>query len=255
MIIKTLARSLLNRFQLKLVHSQQHLYGQVVENELEPEFLAFYEKCRPFTMTSLERMYAAYKAAVHIAQHQINGAVVECGVWKGGSSMMMAYALMSKGIKNKSIYLYDTFEGMPEPTEKDKGLDGNTAYATWKENQREKINEWCYSPLEVVQQNLFSTGYPPEKIHFVKGKVEDTLPSTLPDTVSLLRLDTDWYESTYHELLHLYPVLVEKGILIIDDYGHWQGAREAVDQYFRENNIPMLLNRIDYTGRIGIKIS
>ena len=87
----------------------------------------------------------------------------------------------------------------------------------------------------------------------MKGKVEDSIPQTLPGKIALLRLDTDWYESTAHELKHLYPLLVPGGVIIIDDYGHWEGARKAVDEYIEANKLPLLLNRIDYTGRIGIK--
>jgi len=120
--------------------------------------------------------------------------------------------------------------------------------------QSEGFNEWCYSPLEEVQKNLYSTNYPKEKITFIKGKVEETIPNIIPEKISILRLDTDWYESTYHELMHLFPRLSKGGVLIIDDYGHWKGSREAVDKYLKENEISMLLNRIDYTGRIGVKV-
>lgn len=99
---------------------------------------------------------------------------------------------------------------------------------------------------------MADTGYPIERVRFVEGRVEDTLPVRVPDRISLLRLDTDWYESTRCELEHLFPKLVPGGVLIVDDYGHWEGCRRAVEEYFDENNIPMLLNRIDYTGRIGI---
>ncbi|MES2734297.1 MAG: TylF/MycF/NovP-related O-methyltransferase [Bacteroidota bacterium] len=253
-MIQKFVKNMLATSGFKLVKVEQQVYGQPVPNELEPEFLALYEKCRPFTMTTLERMYSAYKAATYVAQHQIPGAIVECGVWKGGSSMMMALALLQKGVQDRDVYLFDTFEGMPEPGEKDQDLKGTSAYGTWQEGQTDQVNTWCYSPLEEVQQNLISTGYPKEKIHFIKGKVEDTIPKTIPSAIALLRLDTDWYDSTYHELVHLYPLLSQRGVLIIDDYGHWQGAREATDQYFVENKVAMLLNRIDYTGRIGIKI-
>ena len=80
------------------------------------------------------------------------------------------------------------------------------------------------------------------------------MPGYLPSGIALLRLDTDWYESTKHELEHLYPLLVSGGVIIIDDYGHWKGAKKAVDEYIKDNNLPLLLNRIDYTGRIGIKL-
>jgi hypothetical protein len=97
------------------------------------------------------------------------------------------------------------------------------------------------------------TNYPQDKLNYVVGKVEDTIPETLPRKIALLRLDTDWYESTLHELNHLYPLLTEGGVLIIDDYGHWQGAKKAVDEYIEKNKLKILLNRIDYTGRIAIK--
>jgi len=107
--------------------------------------------------------------------------------------------------------------------------------------------------LEEVRHNLSNVGYPDDRIKLVKGLVEATLPNKAPSKIALLRLDTDWYESTRHELIHLYPRLAQRGVLIIDDYGHWEGAQKAVDEYIRDNNLPVLLNRIDYTGRIAIK--
>ena len=80
------------------------------------------------------------------------------------------------------------------------------------------------------------------------------MPGYLPSGIALLRLDTAWYESIKHELEHLYPLLVAGGVIIIDDYGHWKGAKKAVDEYIKDNNLPLLLNRLDYTGRIGIKL-
>jgi hypothetical protein len=105
-------------------------------------------------------------------------------------------------------------------------------------------NEWCVAGVQSVRKNVLSTGYPEEKLHLVQGKVEDTLPAAAPERIALLRLDTDWYESTRHELVHLYPRLVPNGVLIIDDYGDWVGAKEAVDEF---------LSRMDNTGRLIIK--
>ena len=93
-----------------------------------------------------------------------------------------------------------------------------------------------------------------KNIIYIKGKVEETIPEIIPGKISLLRLDTDWYESTLHNLNHLFPLLSKGGILILDDYGHWQGARKAVDEYLEKNNVKILLNRIDYTGRIAVKV-
>lgn len=210
---------------------------------------------KAFTMTSRERMVSLIRALDYVIKNEIEGDFVECGVWRGGSAMIMAKMLMDKNISTINLYLYDTFDGMSEPTEQDISFQGEKAKDLL--NSRGKNEEdviWAYATLEDVKQNVLSTNISSDQVHFVKGKVEETIPQTIPNKISLLRLDTDWYESTYHELKYLFPKLVVGGVLIIDDYGHWEGARKAVDQYFTENNIKILLNRIDYTGRIGIKI-
>jgi hypothetical protein len=162
--------------------------------------------------------------------------------------------LIKAGDTKRDIYLYDTFEGMSEPTEHDKVFTGTGADELMSSSEREDpTSVWCYSALDEVQTNVGSLNYPKQLVHFVKGKVEDSIPQTLPGKIALLRLDTDWYESTKHELEHLYPLLVPGGVIIIDDYGHWEGARKAVDEYIQNQKLPLLLNRIDYTGRIGIK--
>jgi O-methyltransferase len=218
----------------------------------DADFLKVFQQCKPYTMTSIERMYALYNAVKYVVQNKIEGDFVECGVWRGGSSMMIALTLNSMNIKDRKIYLYDTFEGMSEPTENDVDFRGGNADSLLKQNVEDKQNSvWCLADLQDVQNNMKLTNYPVHNIKFVQGKVEDTIPQTISESIALLRLDTDWYESTAHELKYLYPKLITKGVLIIDDYGHWEGCRKAVDEYFLENTL--LLNRIDYTGRIAIK--
>lgn len=202
-----------------------------------------------FTMTPMERCWALYQAVRYVSQASISGDFVECGVWRGGSSMLSALTLMDLNERARNIYLYDTFEGMPEPTEKDVDIHGVPYSKLWE--QERKI---LSVSLEEVKRNMLSTGYPEGKISLVKGMVEETLPQSAPDAISVLRLDTDFHDSTYHELVHLYPRLSPGGVLIIDDYGHFQGARSATDQYFAETNQHILLNRVDYSCRIGIKI-
>jgi hypothetical protein len=107
--------------------------------------------------------------------------------------------------------------------------------------------------LDAVRRTVLGSGYPAERVHFVEGRVEDTLPAHAPEQLALLRLDTDWYESTRAEMEHLYPRLVPGGVLIIDDYGHWEGARRAVDEHFAAHGPAPLLHRIDYTARIAVK--
>lgn len=167
--------------------------------------------------------------------------------------MLAAHTLINSGDIGRTLYLYDTYSGMTEPTERDVNLHGTIAKERWKELERDTHNEWDYASLEEVKANMESTGYPAGKLVFVKGRVEETIPMTMPDKIALLRLDTDWYESTMHELTHLYPRLVSGGVVIFDDYGHWQGAREAVDEYFEAHGHRPLLFRADYSGRIGVK--
>lgn len=208
-----------------------------------------------YTMTGPERVQALVNAVRYVVANDIEGDFVECGVWRGGSSMAVALTLRELGEGRRDLYLYDTFEGMSTPTEEDFAFDGQVA-ANKFANRRlsEDSSDWCRSTLDEVEQNLASTGYPIERIHFIKGKVEDTLPDRLPGgPVSILRLDTDWYESTRHELRHLYPKLTRGGVLIVDDYGHWAGAKKAVDEYVAEHKLRLLLCRIDYTARIAIK--
>lgn len=202
----------------------------------------------PFTMTSKERVFALRQSVEYLVQNEIGGAIVECGVWKGGSMMAIARTLHELKVIDRALYLFDTFEGMSEPTAE----DVDRASVPAREHLK-TMAERYRAEVEGVRKNLLMTGYPEEKIFLVKGKVEETIPGAAPDRIALLRLDTDWYESTHHELRHLYPRLVTGGVLIIDDYGHWAGARKAVDTYFAERGLRPLLQRIDYTGRICVK--
>lgn len=203
---------------------------------------------KPFTMTGVERIASLIEAVDYVTEMQIPGDIVECGVWRGGSMMAIALTLLARGDRSRSLYLYDTFEGMSSPTAADKSQEGPAEEQLRRDKKGTGI--WCYASLEDVRANLLSTGYPEEKIHLIKGKVEDTIPATLPSHLAMLRLDTDWYESTRHELTHLYPRLHPKGVLILDDYGHWEGARKAVDEYFGERKSKLFFHRIDYSARI-----
>jgi len=223
--------------------------------DFDPIHREIYEKIKNNTMTSPERIYSLLEAVRYVETNQIPGAIVECGVWKGGSMMAVAEMLSRLGVTTRELYLYDTFEGMSEPDERDKTYSGESASDLLeKDADKEQNLVWAYSTLETVQEGMQSTRYPQEKVHYIKGKVEDTIPSTVPPQIALLRLDTDWYESTRHELIHLFPRLSRTGVLILDDYGHWAGARKAVDEYFAEHKQPLLLNRIDETGRIAVKL-
>jgi O-methyltransferase len=208
---------------------------------------------KPFSMTSMERIFMLCESVKYIVSHDIPGDVVECGVWKGGSMMAVARTLLERKA-TRSLHLFDTFEGMPTPGELDRDFRGRAAEKHLRHDDKLTSLVWAYSPLDEVKQNLRDTGYDETHIQFHQGNVEDTIPDHAPERIALLRLDTDWYESTYHELVHLFPRVSVGGVLIVDDYGHWEGARRAVDQYMQENAVKMLLTRIDYTARIGVKL-
>ncbi len=224
--------------------------------DMEDGFKRIWEQVKPYTMTSIERGYALYKAVNYVIEHDIKGDFAECGVWKGGSCMLIANILKDAGISDRAIYMYDTFEGMTEPGENDIiSWNGKSVIDKWKADQaglENNFSGWAVG-LNAVKANIASTGYPQDRFVYIKGPVEETLPENCPESISLLRLDTDWYESTRAELEYMYPLLSKGGVLIIDDYGHFKGAKLAVDEYFRDGKEALLLNRIDYTGRIGIK--
>jgi hypothetical protein len=220
--------------------------------DLEPEFLALYEECKPFTMISAERMYAVYSAVRHIISNDVSGAIVECGVWRGGCMMLAALTLQANN-STRPLFLFDTFTGMTQPTDKDVRTDGSKAIDIWLESRSGEGRNWAFASLEEVETNLARTGLPQELLTFVQGDVLYTVPEQAPKQIALLRLDTDWYESTKHELEQLYPRLTPGGVLIIDDYGHWKGSKDAVDEYLASlDNSPFLM-RVDYTGRLAIK--
>lgn len=236
--------------------SRRFLPDQAFLPEAGPADLQLLSEVRPFTMTTPERIFALISAVRYVAANQVPGAIVECGVWRGGSMMAVAKTLLQLGCTDRHLHLFDTFAGMTAPTEKDRTAferqDPSEKYA--QAQRPDGVVEWSYASLDEVQQNMWSTGYPKDLIHFVKGPVEKTIPDDAPDQIALLRLDTDFYESSRHEMEHLYPRLIKTGVLILDDFGHWEGQRTAVEEYFKKHNIHLLLTRVDYTGRVAIKV-
>lgn len=246
--IKQAIRRMIRRTGFDIVRYEPGILHGLSEH-LSDEDRRIVSAVKPFTMTSVERIVALIDATRYVASNDIEGAIVECGVWRGGSTMAALLTLKSLSDTDRDVYLYDTFAGMSEPTDKDMDYAGVPAVEELKKHEP-GTGFWCYATLQDVRANMFSTGYPEQKFHFIRGKVEDTIPATLPGSIALLRLDTDWYESTRHELEHLFPLLHPKGVLIIDDYGHWQGARKAVEEFFQSRGGQYFFHRIDYSGRL-----
>ncbi len=208
---------------------------------------------RPYTMTSPARVQALIRAVRYLERYRIEGAVVECGVWRGGSMLAVARTLDDLGRRDRDLHLFDTFSGMPDPGPEDVRRHDSTPAREILSNPDETHTR-AVAGIGDVRATMGLCGYPPERIHFIAGDVKETVPARAPERIALLRLDTDWYSSTRHELEHLYPRLVAGGVLIIDDYGWWDGARRAVDEYFAASDEPMLLQITDETERVGVRV-
>ena len=217
--------------------------------EIDEENKNLIEFIGEYSLTPLIRRWTLIKSLHYINKKKIIGDIVECGIWRGGN-LFLAKKIQDKYYKEikRKLYGFDTFDGMPEPSIHD-GAKVNKTY----QNFKNKNEPWTKASLDDVKnfsKKLFSDI---DEFNFIKGKVEDTLKDkkNLPNKISLLRLDTDLYESTKIELNILYPLLVEKGILIIDDYGDFQGCRKAVDEYFSDKNVLMI--SVDKSCRVIVK--
>lgn len=216
---------------------------------------AAWDQCHSFTMTSRLRGFALMASVRYVVENGVPGDFVECGVWRGGSAMLMAQTLASLGVFDRRIWLYDTFAGMTPPSTEDvEGPTGRSASQLLEATPlADGNNVWCLAGRADVEANLALTDYPMHMFTLVEGDVCQTLQETAPSNIALLRLDTDWYKSTRAELELLYPRLSLHGVCMIDDYGHWEGARKAVDEYFAAHGPRPLISRVDYTGRQFVK--
>jgi hypothetical protein len=225
----------------------------------KPAFPRFYDDevrsviraVRPWTMTSNDKLFALVVAVRYVVDHAIPGDMVECGVWRGGSMQAIARVLAARGATDRELHLFDTFEGMPPPTAEDVRLGGWTAAEMLRTRPR-TANVWAVADLEDVRAGMAQVDYPGERIHYHPGVVEETIPGAAPDQIALLRLDTDWYASTKHELEHLYDRVPSGGVVIIDDYDYWEGSRKAVDEFIATTGARLLLAPMG-SGRISVK--
>ncbi|WP_418316440.1 TylF/MycF/NovP-related O-methyltransferase [Piscinibacter sakaiensis] len=207
------------------------------------------------SMVSDERLFATILACKHVIEQGIPGDFVECGVYKGGNAILAKMLFDAAGVERR-VWLFDTFLGMtkPLPVDVDTGT-GEDALRHYASMDRGDHNDWVYCPIDQVKSHFEAAGLLDDKVVFVQGDVLQTLAQPLlPEQIAVLRLDTDWYESTLKELQVLYPRLSVGGALLIDDYGHFQGAQKATDEYFSGAVRRPLLNYTDYTGRVAVKV-
>lgn len=222
--------------------------------DLDADAQGVIRQVAPYTLLNPEKLYAWIEAVRYVHRHRIEGALVECGVWRGGAVMAGALTLRQLGASDREFWLYDTFAGMTRPGAEDVARSGSGDPEALFERSRtgEDSSEWCYASLEDVRANLARVDYPAERFVLVPGKVEDTLPGRRPERIAILRLDTDWYESTRHEMEHLMPLLVPRGVLIVDDYHRWAGNAKAVDEWLEAQGVPVLLTKVGRSA-IGVR--
>jgi len=231
-----------SRIPIELSEQDRELVHHVMANQL--------------TMVSYERLSSTILASHYVVQNDIAGDFVECGVWRGGNALVAASVFRRYG-SDKKVWLFDTFAGMTAPTDHDfQYSDGKLAAPQYHASLKKEHNEWALAHLGEVTKTFrdFSLS---DRAIFVRGDVNDTLRDVnqvLPPSISILRLDTDWYESTMTELGVLYPRLSVGGCLIVDDYGHWAGSRKATDEYFTKMGNRPFLQSTDYSGRAGVKL-
>ena len=217
--------------------------------------MEIFEQVRKYTMTTVERLYALWCNTGYLCEAGIDGDVVECGVWRGGSMMTVALELLRRGQTDRILWLYDTFAGLPRPQAVDVDVLGNRAIDGWEAHTMpDGRTLWAYADESDVRNNMARAGYPDQRMNFVVGMVEEMLPKIGPQRIALLRLDTDWYASYKHVLNTLYDRVVTGGVIIFDDYGHFDGARKAVDEFREERRITSPLLRVDYSCRLMLKL-
>lgn len=223
--------------------------GAVLMHDLfNMEKVALFLKVFPYTMIGYKRLSNAYELAKVAERENIKGAFVECGVWKGGTIGAMAY-VADRATSGRNIWLFDSFEGLPEPTSE----DGKVAaqYSGNRESGKLVAIEKCVGPLEDVKRLFFSVlKLKEDHIWIAKGWFQDMIAKEKEKVgpIAILRLDADWYESTKVALEGLHDNVVSGGYVIIDDYGHWEGCKKAVDEFLAKRNIKVDLIQIDYTG-------
>jgi len=240
-------------YDLLLKHKSPN-HPAIELNAFELEALSYILE-NNLTMTSVAKLVNTMKSCRYVVENDIDGDWVECGVWRGGSSIL-AKMMFEHLESNKEVWLFDTFEGMTKPTNEDVHIAfQQPAQIKYEQTLNEDHSDWCYASLEDVKLNISNSRVDESGMHLIKGDVCETLYTTqLPKKISILRLDTDWYESSKTEMSVLYPKLSINGVLILDDYGHWSGAKKAVDEYFQKYKPAPMLNVVDYAGRSGIKV-
>lgn len=258
LMLKNSVKKIFNSFGLEISKHRPSVEVPVEEEfpvDFEQEYIDIIKKVKPYTMTSTERLYQLIHCVKYIIENKISGDFVECGVWRGGSVLTIIETLKLLNVADRKVHLFDTFSSADILSTKSAvsedepfiGSKDDTLQYIAKQNIDLSVN------LDDVKKIMRETDYPLNNIIFHVGRVEDTIPESSINSISLLRLDTDWYDSTKLQLNSLYDKVLANGIVIFDDYGFWKGHKKAADEFLTERGIQPLLFRNDYSCRLFIK--
>ena len=271
--MKTILEKIISRLGFAVVKKRSPLEANLdLEETLGFDFEEEATQCikiiKNHTMLSKRRLVTLYQQVAYCEKYDIPGSYVECGVWKGGAVGLMALANMRCGKQRRNIHLFDAFQEICEP---DTALDGEKALRDVKELTGRSgcdqgrlrsitgIYDKFGGPGSLEENKLLlekTIGYEKEYLHYHVGWFQDTIPRVHReiDKIAILRLDGDWYASTKVCLEYLYDKVVFGGIVILDDYGTYEGCKRAVDEYLKKRNIQAYLSHVDSDCRYFIKI-
>lgn len=198
-----------------------------------PSTLWLFNRVRHHTMIDIPRLKSLYFLTREADSLKLQGDIVECGVFHGGSAAVMAYA-SRKSVFRRDIWLFDSFEGMPRPTEKDDPEAFKQFHGVWNKGDVSKVKQ-IFEELKIPQK----------RVHIVKGWFQDTFPSVEIPRITILHIDANWYESVKLSLSKFYDNVVPRGYIVIDDYGCWEGCKLATDEFINSRKLSVKLLRID----------
>lgn len=211
----------------------------------DPEWRRLLEVTDGYAMADRLRRVSILRLVERLDKEGIPGALAECGVARGGVAALLG-AQAAAGPMRRDVWLFDSFVGLPEPTFRD-GAPAVRLAHNRGDGRLEPIGE-CVGTLEDVRHFLFDEcRLSQDRIHLVEGWFQNTLPSYAGGPIALVHIDGDWYESVRTCLESLWPRVVPGGYVIIDDYGHWEGARRATREFLAKQSGGTLLHRRGYT--------
>ena len=204
------------------------------------EFAQLYRQIRAYTVCGNSCLFGLYSAVKYVVDRGICGDIVECGVARGGSAALLGLTARRLNAR-RALWLFDTFEGLPPPTTDDPDYKIAKRYTGAYRGDLDQVTE------------LFRRCAMLDQTRFIKGNLQETLTPPELTRIAVLHIDADWYESVKICLEKLYDLVSSGGVIQIDDYGHWRGARKAVDEFLTCRSIDVPLRALDYTGRQLVK--